>query len=42
VVGEAAVAARTVTPSDGLMVVCGSLYVVADARRVLLEGAPRL
>ena len=37
---EAAVTrARALVPSDGLLLVTGSLYVVADARVLLLEGA---
>ena len=33
-------AARSLVPTDGLLVVTGSLYVVADARGVLAEGPP--
>jgi hypothetical protein len=39
---EAAVdAASARVDDDGLLVVAGSLYVVADARVLLAEGAPR-
>jgi dihydrofolate synthase/folylpolyglutamate synthase len=38
-VGDAVRTARTLVDEDGLVVVAGSLYVVADARQLLLEGA---
>ena len=41
-VTEAVTVARSRTPDDGLLVVAGSLYVVADARAFILEGAPRV
>jgi dihydrofolate synthase/folylpolyglutamate synthase len=37
---DALVAARPLVPEDGLLLVTGSLYVVADARTILLEEAP--
>jgi len=40
-VAEAIEAARPHVPDDGLLFVAGSLYVVADARAVLLEAARR-
>ena len=40
-VAEAVNLARSLTPEDGLLLVAGSLYVVADARRMLLQGASR-
>ncbi len=39
-VAEAVVQGRSLVDADGLLVVAGSLYVVADARTLLLEGAP--
>lgn len=39
-VPDAVAQARSLVPDDGLLLVTGSLYVVADARAVLLEGAP--
>ncbi len=38
-VGEAILAARPQVPDDGMLVVAGSLYVVADARTLLLDAA---
>ncbi len=38
-VAEAVAVGRSLVAEDGLLVVAGSLYVVTDARRVLLEGA---
>ena len=40
-VGEAVALARSLVPEDGLLLVAGSLYVVADARQMLLKGASR-
>ena len=40
-VAEAVAVGRSLVADDGLLVVAGSLYVVTDARRVLLEGASR-
>jgi len=40
-VAEATRLGRSLVAADGLLVVAGSLYVVADARRLLLEGAGR-
>jgi dihydrofolate synthase / folylpolyglutamate synthase len=40
-VNEAVETGRGLAGSDGLMVVAGSLYVVADARSILLEAAGR-
>ena len=40
-VGEAVALARSLVPEDGLLLVAGSLYVVTDARQMLLEGVPR-
>jgi dihydrofolate synthase/folylpolyglutamate synthase len=40
-VEEAVERARSLVGDDGLLLVAGSLYVVTDARRVLLEGASR-
>jgi dihydrofolate synthase/folylpolyglutamate synthase len=39
-VADAVAQARSLVPTDGLLVVTGSLYVVADARGVLAEGPP--
>lgn len=39
-VAEAVALGRSLVPADGLLVVTGSLYVVADARTLLLEGEP--
>ncbi|MGH9090298.1 MAG: bifunctional folylpolyglutamate synthase/dihydrofolate synthase [Acidimicrobiales bacterium] len=39
-VADAVVLARSLVPEDGLLLATGSLYVVADARALLLEGAP--
>jgi dihydrofolate synthase / folylpolyglutamate synthase len=39
-VDEAVVLARSLVPDDGLLLVTGSLYVVSDARTLLLSGAP--
>jgi dihydrofolate synthase/folylpolyglutamate synthase len=36
---EAVAAARAAVPEDGLLLVTGSLYVVADARELLVDGA---
>jgi dihydrofolate synthase / folylpolyglutamate synthase len=41
-VGEAVAAARSLLPDDGMCVIAGSLYVVADARELLLQGVGRL
>jgi dihydrofolate synthase/folylpolyglutamate synthase len=38
-VGEAILAARPQVPDDGMLFVAGSLYVVADARTLLLDAA---
>jgi len=38
-VGEAVELARSLVSDDGLLLVTGSLYVVSDARTLLLEGA---
>jgi len=40
-VGEAVALARSLVSDDGLLLVTGSLYVVADARKLLLDGARR-
>jgi dihydrofolate synthase/folylpolyglutamate synthase len=40
-VSDAIVAARPLVPDDGMLVVAGSLYVVADARTLLLDAAHR-
>jgi dihydrofolate synthase/folylpolyglutamate synthase len=40
-VGEAIRAARPQVPDDGMLFVAGSLYVVADARTLLLDAARR-
>jgi len=40
-VAAAVTAGRALVPADGLLVVAGSLYVVSDARTLLLAGAPR-
>jgi dihydrofolate synthase/folylpolyglutamate synthase len=40
-VGDAVLAARSQVPDDGMLFVAGSLYVVADARTLLLEAARR-
>jgi dihydrofolate synthase/folylpolyglutamate synthase len=40
-VGEAVLAARSQVPDDGMLFVAGSLYVVADARTLLLDAARR-
>lgn len=40
-VGEAVALARSLVSDDGLLLVTGSLYVVSDARTLLLEGAHR-
>jgi dihydrofolate synthase/folylpolyglutamate synthase len=40
-VGEAIRAARSQVPDDGMLFVAGSLYVVADARTLLLDAARR-
>jgi dihydrofolate synthase/folylpolyglutamate synthase len=40
-VAEAVSVGRGVVSEDGLLLVAGSLYVVTDARQVLLEGASR-
>jgi dihydrofolate synthase/folylpolyglutamate synthase len=40
-VAEAVAIARGQVAADGLLLVTGSLYVVGDARSLLLEGAPR-
>ena len=40
-VGEAVALARSVVPDDGMLLVAGSLYVVADARVLLAEGVAR-
>lgn len=40
-VGEAVALARSLVSDDGLLLVTGSLYVVADARTLLLDGARR-
>ena len=40
-VGEAIRAARTQVPDHGMLFVAGSLYVVADARTLLLDAARR-
>jgi dihydrofolate synthase/folylpolyglutamate synthase len=40
-VGEAVDEARALVPPDGLLLAAGSLYVVADARTMLLEAAAR-
>lgn len=37
---DAVALAQSLVPEDGLLLVTGSLYVVADARTLLLEGAP--
>jgi dihydrofolate synthase/folylpolyglutamate synthase len=39
-VDEAVVLARSLVPDDGLLLVTGSLYVVSDARTLLLSSAP--
>jgi dihydrofolate synthase/folylpolyglutamate synthase len=38
-VADAVAAGRTAVPDNGLLVAAGSLYVVAEARRLLLEAA---
>ena len=38
-VSDAILAARPQVPDDGMLVVAGSLYVVADARTLLLDAA---
>jgi dihydrofolate synthase/folylpolyglutamate synthase len=38
-VGEAVLVARSQVPDDGMLLVAGSLYVVADARTLLLDAA---
>ena len=40
-VAEAVEAGRRLVTDDGLLLVTGSLYVVADARALLLEAAAR-
>ena len=40
-VNEAVLAARSQVPDDGMLFVAGSLYVVADARTLLLDAARR-